>query len=105
MVRFEVATLITRIIITSTSHSDPEIKADIRRYRLANEMTPTNTAQTTVNVRKTRGYMGARARCFPFLSGYLERRLLCGTKEFDGAESGARLAAKKRERERQASES
>lgn len=39
--------------------------------------------------------------CFPFLSGYLERRLLCGTKEFDGAESGAWLAAKKWEREKE----
>jgi len=45
------------------------VKADIWRYHLANEMVLTNTAQTAANVRKKKGYMGTKARCFPFLSG------------------------------------
>lgn len=41
-------------------------------------MAPTNTAQTAANVRKKKGYMGAKARCFPFLSGYLKRGFCAG---------------------------
>lgn len=42
--------------------------------------------------------MGARARCFPFLSGYLERDFCAGRRNSTELKSGAWLTAKKRKR-------